>query len=91
MNRYCGAILEYYSNNNVFTKNNFISNYKNMGFNAFLFKSFRNKWSNNYWDDWIGINSSLNYLPKIIYGTLFENSRHKLLLNFDWNPAQKIF
>ena len=85
-NNNCGIIIEYFSNNNLITKNNFIGK-KNT--NAFIIKSFRNKWDENYWNDWIGITKSITWFPKIILGRFKEDSRLPTLINLDWNPANK--
>jgi parallel beta-helix repeat protein len=62
--------------------NNFIENY----FNAYFEISLWNHWDNNYWDDWIGLDSYSGYdfLPKAIIGRLI---RPILWVNFDWHPA----
>jgi parallel beta-helix repeat protein len=75
-NRYCGLMIEYFSNDNVITWNNFKENKKYA--NAFFYKSFRNRWERNYWDDWIGIG------PKVIPGMILNSLRW---WNFDWHAA----
>ena len=87
INNNCGIIIEYFSNNNFIIRNNFIG--KNNSVNAFIIKSFRNKWNENYWNDWIGIKKSINWLPKIICGRFIENSKLMLPFNFDWHPANE--
>ena len=85
-NSYCGLICEYYSNNNIIYSNNFIENDFH---NAFLIQSFSNKWDNNYWNDWIGLNNNfLSLFPKIIWGRILENFYYSLPLNFDFNPSK---
>ena len=67
--------------------NNFINN----GRNAWFVFSFYNVWSNNYWDDWIGIG------PKCIEGLLigFRNypdpgdELNIPWINFDRHPARE--
>jgi len=57
-------------------QNNFINN----GRNAWFASSFFNVWSNNYWDDWIGIG------PKLIEGIGQSNNYR---INLDWFPAKE--
>jgi parallel beta-helix repeat protein len=85
-NIYCGLICEYHSNDNIITENTFIDN---QGFDAFVIKAFSNKWKNNYWSDWVGINHPLfRWVPKLIFGTHFESyQRIKTYVNVDWTPS----
>ena len=86
-NQQAGVMLEYYSNNNKIIKNNFLHN---RICNGFVQQSFHNMWKENYWHDWIGLNSSLlKVLPKIIEGQLIEGIPLIQLINFDWHPAQR--
>jgi len=62
------------SNNNKILKNCFIENKENTIDNC------KNRYENNYWDDWVGLNKVLlKYLP--------YNIPLKKFSNFDWNPA----
>ena len=83
-----GVMLEHYSNSNIISCNNIIKN----KFNAYLIQSFENKWNNNYWDDWVGLNNKMffSFLPKIILGVLIEKTRFPFF-NIDWHPAQEPF
>ena len=88
-NQWCGIILEYFSSNNIIENNNLL---KNNVKNGYFIQSFRNKWSGNYWDDWIGLNNGiLGRLPKIIWGQPLERVVHSFWFNFDLHPAQKPF
>ena len=64
-NIYIGISIAGSYHNNI-TKNNFIeSEY----YHAYFFNSKDNSWSNNYWDNWIGLKSKLfQRAPKLIGG-----------------------
>ena len=83
-NLFCGVICEYFSNKNYIYNNDFVNNFKN----AYLIQSFRNKWLNNYWDNWIGFEYTIfSFLPKLIVGRI-NNEHNKIpLINFDLNPV----
>ena len=86
-NQYRGIICEYFSNRNLIKQNNLIDN---KGGNAFLIKSFGNKWRNNYWDNWIGLDYKfLRFFPVMIIGRFFEKNPLPSLFNFDWHPAEE--
>ncbi len=57
-----------------------------------MIQAFRNKWHNNYWDDWIGIDHKIIALlfPKIIFGILIDKTNIPLI-NFDWHPAKQSY
>lgn len=85
-NQLSGVMLEYYSNKNIIIKNNFIKN----EFNGYPQQSFKNKWNENYWHDWMGLQYSfLRLSPKIILGQLVEGILLIPLINFDWHPVQE--
>jgi len=66
------------SKNNTILENNFINNHEN------AFDKCRNQWDNNYWDDWIGLNSNvLKFLPYHVDG--------RILLNFDRHPSKSLY
>jgi len=85
-NTYMGVMIEKQSNYNIFKKNNFMNNLRG----AYIVKSFKNKWINNYWQKRIIKNDFLKkFLPKIIFGSL-TTKQHKIptLINFDLKPAK---
>ena len=60
--------------------------------------NLRNRWNNNYWDDWNGdgpklIQGKIGYMPSISPGQIVppQSSFIGLLpfYNFDWNPAKE--
>jgi parallel beta-helix repeat protein len=66
------------SKNNTILENNFINNHEN------AFDKCRNQWDNNYWDDWIGLNSNvLKFLPYHVDG--------RISLNFDRHPSKSLY
>lgn len=86
-NQQTGVMLEYFSNNNKILKNNFI---QNRICNGYPLQSFNNIWTENYWDDWVGLHDSfLTVFPKIIIGQCLEGIRQIPLMNFDWQPAKE--
>ena len=89
-NRFCGVICEYFSNQNMISQNDFI---QNKVANAFLLRSFKNIWDDNYWSDWIGLqNPIFQVFPKIIFGTLFESYQSiPSIVNIDSNPRGEPF
>ena len=89
MNNYFGIFL-YFSEKISVQRNNFQFNaiqadyyIRANGCNIFRI----NKWSNNYWSDWIGLG------PKIIKGSLYPrySSNDHRWPNFDWNPAKESY
>jgi parallel beta-helix repeat protein len=84
------------ANHNYIIENNFIENLNQHIKNV---QSFNNFYSNNYWDDWIGLKFSfMNKLPKyvpIVYMLRYDNNRPFLYLPiqigfaFDFSPAEK--
>jgi parallel beta-helix repeat protein len=89
-----GAIWIYRSNKNLISQNNFIDNTRDVKFS----RSFRNKYYNNYWDEWIGLKFEiLKFLPKKVPGwffdfipQIFETNLHTMY-KFDRNPAKEPF
>ena len=80
-----GVMMEDYSNENRILQNNLIQN----DYNSYTKQSFKNRWNENYWHDWIGLQSAfLRFFPKLIVGQLFEGHRIPSV-NFDWNPASE--
>jgi len=84
---FCGAEIEWWSNANSITKNNFLNN----NVSGFEHQSLLSIWYKNYYDDWIGIKKPfLFFLPKIIYGMPIE--RFPILtmpVSIDLNPAKE--
>ncbi len=89
-NRFCGVICEYFSNQNMISQNDFV---QNKVANAFLLRSFKNIWDDNYWSDWIGLQTPIfQVFPKIIFGTLFESYQSiPSIVNIDSNPRGEPF
>ena len=86
-NQLMGIMLEQKSNFNIIEENNLMNNNYS---NAFIQNSFMNKWKNNYWDDWIGLKyPRLGFLPKIIFGWLFQEIKITIPLKCDWNPMSE--
>ena len=86
-NNLCGVEIEWYSNNNLVTKNNFL----NHPVSGFEHQSFFSKWNKNYYDDWIGLrNPILGFLPKLIYGMPIERFPKIVLpVSVDFCPAKE--
>jgi len=85
-NQFCGVVCEESSNKNMIIENDFFDN--NLR-NAFIINAFRNQWSGNYWDDWIGLKYTFfQSFPKVITGSIFDSYQQiKSLFNFDPNPS----
>ncbi|MFA5103029.1 MAG: right-handed parallel beta-helix repeat-containing protein [Candidatus Thermoplasmatota archaeon] len=84
-NQMAGVMMEYYSNENRILQNNLMQN----DYNSYTKQSFKNRWNENYWHDWLGLQSAiLRFFPKLIVGQLFEGHRIPSV-NFDWNPASE--
>ena len=84
-NDYIGIVIVK-SNFNKICCNNFIGNKID---HARFVCSYRNKWCNNYWDNWIGLRfKTLRFLPKAIPGSLTKQFYwSNLWFNFDKNPT----
>lgn len=87
-NYYCGVLLDS-SDQNVFSKNNFIGNERSVLFQD----SHKNRWRRNYWDDWVGARYRiLMFMPKAVMGTRPLNLLNERIIpwiNFDLLPARK--
>ncbi len=69
---------------NDITNNNFVRNHQH----AFFENASDNIWSENYWDDWIGLKHNfLKKLPKRITG----KKKKMISFDFDWNPSEKLY
>ena len=78
-----GVYLMHFSNKNEISYNNFINNYQRC---AFFRNSFFNKWNDNYWDEWKGLEYQYSKLPMIIPGRILIC---RFRCNLDWNPAKE--
>jgi parallel beta-helix repeat protein len=66
---FCGVEIEWWSNANLITQNNFLNN----NVSGFEHQSLFSMWYKNYYDDWIGIKiPMLSFFPKLIYGMPIE-------------------
>ena len=84
-NQMAGVMVEYHSNENRILLNNLMQN----DYNSYMKQCFKNRWSKNYWSDWIGLQSAfLKFFPKLILGQLLEGYRIPNV-SFDWNPASE--
>jgi parallel beta-helix repeat protein len=86
-NNFMGVLLTF-SEENIIEKNNFKSNEIQAEFycRGLRINSFKiNRWSQNYWDDWIGFG------PKIIIGGLYPPWKPygHIWFSFDWHPVQE--
>jgi parallel beta-helix repeat protein len=84
---FCGVEIEWWSNANLITKNNFLKN----NVSGYEHQSLFSRWHKNYYDDWIGIKKPvLFFLPKLIYGMPIERiPRLNMPVSIDWFPAKK--
>ena len=84
---YCGVEIEWWSNSNIITKNNFLNN----NVSGYEHQSLFSKWYKNYYDDWIGIKTPiLFFLPKLIYGMPIERiPRLTMPVSIDFFPAKE--
>ena len=84
---FCGVEIEWWSNANVITKNNFVHN----NVSGYEHQSLFSKWYKNYYDDWIGFEIPiLFFLPKFIYGMPIERiPRLVIPVSFDFYPAKE--
>lgn len=84
---FCGVEIEWWSNANVITKNNFLHN----NVSGYEHQSLFSKWNKNYYDDWIGCTKPfLFFLPKLIYGMPIERiPRLVMPVSIDFFPAKE--
>jgi hypothetical protein len=84
---FCGVEIEWWSNSNLVTKNNFIDN----NVSGFEHQSFFSKYQQNYYDDWIGIKKPfLFFLPKLIFGMPIEKiPQFTIPVGIDFHPAKE--
>lgn len=84
---FCGVEIEWWSNANVITKNNFLNN----NVSGYEHQSLFNKWDRNYYDDWIGLKKPiLFFLPKVIYGMPIEKiPRLVMPVHLDFYPTKE--
>lgn len=83
----CGVEIEWWSNANVITKNNFLNN----NVSGYEHQSLFSKWNKNYYDDWIGHTKPfLFFLPKLIYGMPIEKIPRLIMpVSIDLFPAKE--
>ena len=88
-NTFCGVEIEWWSNANLITKNNFLNN----NVSGYEHQSLFSMWYKNYYDDWIGVKIPiLFFLPKIIYGMPIEKiPRFFMPVSIDFFPAKEPF
>jgi parallel beta-helix repeat protein len=86
-NTFCGAEIEWWSNANVITKNNFVNN----NVSGYEHQSLFSMWFRNYYDDWIGVKIPiLFFLPKLIYGMPIERiPRLTMPVSIDFFPVKE--
>jgi len=77
VNNGVGVSIWQSSKDNKLFSNNFMGNHKN------TFDKCWNKWKDNYWGEWVGLDN-----PKM--GCRSYNIPGRILLNFDWHPENSI-
>jgi len=84
---FCGVEIEWWSNANLITKNNFLDN----NVSGYEHQSLFSIWFKNYYDDWIGFKKPfLFFLPKKIYGMPIEKiPRLVMPVSIDFFPAKE--
>jgi nitrous oxidase accessory protein NosD len=84
---FCGVEIEWWSNANLITKNNFLNN----NVSGFEHQSLFSMWYKNYYDDWIGIKIPiLFFFPKLIYGMPIERLPILTMpVSIDFFPAKE--
>ncbi len=84
---FCGVQIEWWSNANLITKNNFLNN--NVSGNEH--QSLFSRWYKNYYDDWIGLEKPfLFFYPKLIYGMPIESiPSFIMVVSIDFHPAKE--
>ena len=84
---FCGVEIEWWSNANVISKNNFLNN----NVSGYEHQSLFSMWYRNYYDDWIGLNNSfLSFFPKLIYGMPIERIPRLIMpVSIDFFPAKE--
>jgi len=84
---FCGVEIEWWSNANLITKNNFFEN----NVSGYEHQSLFSMWIKNYYDNWIGIKKPiLFFIPKLIYGMPIEKiPRLSMPVSIDFFPAKE--
>lgn len=105
-NTHFGILLTRRSNRNKIKHNNFMIPFPIWYIHAYFRNSYLNRWSGNYWDDWIGLKIDLlKFKPKRIPGRLLDiildpkphiiedifHQRLTIRANYDFRPAQEPF
>jgi len=88
--KYIGLQIE--AKGNKVIQNNFIQNKKHASFTLIMYiweGINRNSWTNNYFDDWIGLEQPFfSKFPKIIKGIMTRGIKIPVFA-FDWHPAKE--
>ena len=84
---FCGVEIEWWSNANLISENNFLDD----NVSGFEHQSFFSMWYKNYYDDWIGSKIPiLFFFPKLIYGMPIERMPILTIpVSIDFFPAQE--
>jgi parallel beta-helix repeat protein len=84
---FCGVEIEWWSNANLITKNNFLNN----NVSGYEHQSFFSRWEENYYDDWIGLEKPiLFFYPKLIYGMPIEIiPSFVMVVSIDFHPTKE--
>jgi parallel beta-helix repeat protein len=84
---FCGVEIEWWSNANSITQNNFL----NINVSGYEHQSLFSKWNKNYYDDWIGLEQPLLFFyPKLIYGMPIERFPSFFMpVSFDFHPVKE--
>jgi len=89
--KYIGLQIE--ARGNKVIQNNFIQNKKHVSFTLIMYIREginRNSWTNNYFDNWIGLEHPFfSRFPKIIKGILTRSIIKIPVFAFDWHPAKE--
>jgi nitrous oxidase accessory protein NosD len=83
---FCGVEIEWWSNFNSITENNFFNN----NVSGYEHQSLFSQWNKNYYDDWIGLEKPiLFFYPKLIYGMPVEIiPTFVMVVSLDFHPAK---
>ena len=84
---FCGVEIEWWSNANLITKNNFINN----NVSGYEHQSLFSMWFRNYYDHWRGLTNPLFFFfPQRIYGMPIEEiPTYVRVVSYDFFPAKQ--